>query len=48
MDTHALFGKLQEPEMELKRLIINEDGEKKNKSLALKAEESTQMVTCLL
>lgn len=40
MDTHTLFGKQQEHEIELKRLAIDEEGEKKNKSLALKVEES--------
>lgn len=40
MDALTLFGKLQEHEMELKRLVVDEEGEKKNKCLALKVEES--------
>lgn len=40
METHTLFGKLQEHGMKLKRLSIDEEGEKKNKSLTLKVEES--------
>lgn len=40
MDTHTFFGKLHEHEMELKRIAIDEEGEKKSKSLALKVEES--------
>lgn len=31
MNTHTLFEKLQEHEMELKRLAIDEKGEKKKK-----------------
>lgn len=38
--THPLFDKLQEHEIELKRLVIDGEEEKKNKSLVVKAEES--------
>ena len=39
MDTQTLFGKLQEHKMDIKRLAIDEKGEKKNKSLEIKVEE---------
>lgn len=38
--THIYFGKLQEHEMELKRLAIDEELEKKSKSPTLKFKES--------
>ena len=41
MDTHTLFGKLQEHEMELKRLVDDEEDNNNNnnkrKNIALKA-----------
>lgn len=40
MDSHTLFGKLKENKMELERLVIGEEGEKKRKSLTLKVEDS--------
>ena len=40
MDTHTLFDKLQEHEIELNKLVIEEEGEKKNTSITLKPEES--------
>lgn len=39
MDLTTLFGKLQEHELEPKRLVDDEEGEKKNKIVALKIEE---------
>lgn len=40
MDTNTFFKKLEEHEMELKILAIDEEGEKKNESLAFKVDES--------
>lgn len=39
-ETYTLFGKLQEYKMKLKRLAIDKEGKKKNKSLALTVEDS--------
>lgn len=40
MDTHTLFEKLQEHEMEIKRVSIDEEEEKKTKSLVINADKS--------
>lgn len=39
MDTYTPFDKLQEHEIKMKRLAMDEEGERKIKSLALKAED---------
>lgn len=41
----ALFGKLQENEFELKRLVENEEGDKEKKILSLKVKESKDFDT---
>lgn len=40
MDTHNLFFKLEEHEMEIKKSAIDEEIKKKIKSIALKAKKS--------
>ena len=42
MSLATLFGKLQEHEMELKRLNQHEENDKKKKGIALKASSSMQ------
>ena len=42
MSLATLFGKLQEHEMELKRLNQHEENDKKKKGIALKASSSIQ------
>lgn len=37
------IGKLQEHDMDMKRLVIDEEGHKKKKSLLLKAEEEKRL-----
>lgn len=39
MDMATLFGKLEEHDMDLKRLVNDKDGDKKKKGLPLKVEE---------
>lgn len=40
MDLATLFGKLREHDMELKRLIDDNEGENKKKTLAIKTKEN--------
>lgn len=43
MDLVTLFGKLQEHDMDLKRLVHDKEDDKKKKTLALKNEVMTPM-----
>lgn len=45
MDLATLFGNLQEHEIYVKRLVENEEGNNKKKSLALKVEEAKNSET---
>lgn len=45
MDLANLFEKMEEHEMELKRLVEDEEGDKKKKNLAIKVKEGKDSYT---